>query len=220
MKFEQIHSWDLCPRDAIALQKQLAAQVSRKREPGNISYVAGVDVGFERDIATASVAILEYPSLTLSESRTASLPVSFPYIPGLLSFREIPAVLAALEKIETRPDIIICDGQGIAHPRRFGIACHLGLITGIPTIGAGKTRLTGTYLEPGEEKGCSSPLLDKSELIGAVLRTRAHVKPIYVSIGHKMDLETAVSCVLSCTTKYRLPETTRWAHRLASERTK
>ncbi len=216
MKFEQFHPWDLSPNEAIALQKQLAGQVSRRNELGNILYVAGVDVGFKENIATASVAILEYPSLALFESRTASLPVSFPYIPGLLSFREIPVVLAALEKIETRPDIIICDGQGIAHPRRFGIACHLGVITGIPTIGAGKTRLLGTHLEPGEEKGCLSPLIDKSEVIGAVLRTRAHVKPIYVSIGHKVDLETAISCVLSCTTKYRLPETTRWAHKLAS----
>ena len=216
MKFEQIHSWDLSPKEAVALQKRLADRVSRENELKDISYVAGVDVGFKRNMATASVAVLEYPSLALFESVTASLPISFPYIPGLLSFREIPVVLAALEKIETRPDVIICDGQGIAHPRRFGIACHLGVITGIPTIGAGKTRLLGTHLEPGDEKGSMSALLDGPEVIGAVLRTRAHVKPIYVSIGHKVDLDASIRCVLACTTKYRLPETTRWAHKLAS----
>lgn len=217
MKHEPAHPWNLSPKDAIALQKTLAGQVIRRKDLGNISYVAGVDVGFGKDLATASVAILEYPSLHLAEFKVASLPISFPYIPGLLSFREIPVVLAALEKIGTGPDLILCDGQGIAHPRRFGIACHLGVITGLPTIGVGKTRLTGIHAEPGEEKGSWSPLLDKDEVIGAALRTRSHAKPIYVSIGHRVDLETAISLVLSCTTRYRLPETTRWAHRLAEK---
>ena len=216
MKFAQLHPWDLSAKEAIALQRVLAQRVDRTNSLGDIEYVAGVDVGFDGEIARASVAVLKYPALELCEYRTASLPASFPYISGLLSFREIPILLAALEKLETRPNVILCDGQGIAHPRRFGIACHLGLITDIPTIGVGKTRLTGTHLEPGDEKGSWSPLVDKGEVLGAVLRTRTHVKPVYVSIGHKVDLDASIRCVLACTTKYRLPETTRWAHRLAS----
>jgi deoxyribonuclease V len=141
--------------------------------------------------------------------------VTFPYVPGLLSFREIPVALAALRRLRSRPDLLICDGQGYAHPRRFGLACHLGVLTGIPTIGAAKTRLIGTHGPVPAGKGCRVPLRDGAEQIGAVLRTRAGVRPLYVSAGHGIGLAAAVRYVMTCVTRYRLPETTRWAHRLA-----
>jgi deoxyribonuclease V len=144
-----------------------------------------------------------------------TLMARFPYVPGYLSFREIPAVLAVLERLSVRPDLVLCDGQGIAHPRRFGLASHIGVLTGLPTVGVAKSRLVGTHGEPGRERGDWVPLMDKDEIIGAVLRTRAGVKPIYVSIGHRVALETAIAFVLACTTRYRLPETTRAADRLS-----
>lgn len=185
---------------------------------GPIERVAGVDVGFEDAGRTvrAAVAVLAFPGLELQQQAIARAPTSFPYVPGLLSFRELPGVLAALEQLERLPDLILCDGQGYAHPRRFGIACHLGVLTGLPTIGVGKTRLIGTYEEPGPEKGDWSPLLEKGERIGAVLRTRQGVKPLFISVGHRVSLPTAIELVLDCCTRYKLPETTRWAHRLAS----
>ena len=216
MKFQQHHGWDLLPGEAILVQKSLAGEVVRSNEFGEINHVAGVDVGFKDGFAIAAVAVLEFPSLELVEAARSRLPTSFPYIPGLLSFREAPVLLDALEKLVTLPDLLLCDGQGIAHPRRFGIACHLGINTGIPSIGVAKTRLVGSHQMPGSEKGDWAPLTDRGETIGAVLRTRQGVKPVYVSIGHKIDLATAISFVMACTTKYRLPETTRWAHRLAS----
>jgi deoxyribonuclease V len=142
--------------------------------------------------------------------------VRFPYVPGYLSFREIPVVLAALARLRQQPDLILCDGQGIAHPRRVGIASHLGVLTGTPTIGVAKSRLIGEHEEPRAVRGVWSALRDGEELIGAVLRTRVGTKPLYVSIGHRVSLETAIEFVLACTTRYRLPETTRAAHRLAS----
>jgi deoxyribonuclease V len=142
--------------------------------------------------------------------------IRFPYVPGYLSFREVPPIMAALDKLKTPPDLIVCDGQGVAHPRRFGLACHLGVLTGIPTIGAAKSRLIGTYREPASRKGDWSELRDRNETIGAVLRTRAHVAPMFISIGHKVSLQTAIRIVLACCRKYRLPETTRAAHKLAS----
>ena len=216
MKFQQRHAWDLSPKEAVLVQKSLAKEIVRSNEFGEIDHVAGLDVGFRGGFAIAAVAVLKFPSLELVEASRSRLPVSFPYIPGLLSFREAPVMLDALEKLATSPDLLLCDGQGIAHPRRFGIACHLGITTGIPAIGVAKTRLVGSHQMPGSEKGDRAPLTNKGETIGAVLRTRQSVKPVYVSIGHKIDLETAISFVMACTTKYRLPETTRWAHRLAS----
>ncbi len=217
MKFQQRHAWDLSPKEAVLVQKTLAGEIVRCNEYGKINHVAGVDAGFKDGFAIAAVAVLEFPSLELVEVARSRLPASFPYIPGLLSFREAPSVLGALEKLAILPDLLLCDGQGIAHPRRFGIACHLGITTGIPSIGVAKTRLIGSHDDVGNEKGSWVPLTDREETIGAVLRTRRSVKPVYVSIGHKIDLATAIYFVMACTTKYRLPETTRWAHRLASE---
>jgi deoxyribonuclease V len=161
---------------------------------------------------------LSYPELELIEEAIAIQKTCFPYIPGLLSFREVPAVLDALEKLHGLPDLLLCDGQGLAHPRRFGLACHLGVLTGIPSIGVAKTRLTGSHGPVPMRRGDWTPLIHKSEKVGAVLRTRAGVKPVFVSVGHKTSLETAIAYVMACTTRYRLPETTRSAHRLASKR--
>jgi len=178
-----------------------------------------VDVGFEDDGATAraAVAVLRYPSLELVDHAVARRRVRFPYIPGLLSFREAPAVLAALRRLRVAPDVLLCDGQGIAHPRRLGIASHLGILSGLPSIGVAKTRLIGEHQQVPDRRGAWVPLFDRGECIGAVLRTRAHVKPLYVSIGHRVSLPTAIALVMACVGRFRLPETTRWAHRLASE---
>lgn len=212
------HRWDLTPAQAAAVQDRLRAAVERRDRIGRVRFVAGVDVGFERDgeITRAAVAVLTYPRLELADYAIGRLPTRFPYVPGLLSFREIPAVLAALERLRVRPDLILCDGQGIAHPRRCGLASHIGLLVDLPSIGVAKTRLIGTHKEPAQRRGAWQPLMDGGETIGAVLRTRPHVKPLYVSTGHRVSLATAVRYAMACVTRYRLPETTRWAHRLAS----
>lgn len=212
------HSWALTPRQAIALQKQLRDKVLRKDSLGTVRHVAGTDVGFEQSgaVSRAAVVVLTYPGLELVDYSIARLPTCFPYVPGLLSFREAPVVLSALDALRVQPDLILCDGQGIAHPRRMGIASHIGILRDIPTIGVGKTRLTGSHEEPPQQRGAWQPLTDRGEIIGAVLRTRANTRPIFVSTGHRISLQTAVQYVLACTTRFRLPETTRWAHRLAS----
>ncbi|KAB8318880.1 deoxyribonuclease V [Tolypothrix campylonemoides VB511288] len=221
MKISQLHTWSLTVDEAIKIQEKLKDEIiteDKLKEP--VQYVAGVDMGFEADgtISRAAVAVLSFPDLQLQETSLARRPTTFPYIPGFLSFREIPAVLDALEKIKTIPDIILCDGQGIAHPRRFGIACHLGLIVDMPTIGVAKSLLVGKHEEIPDIRGSWQPLIHRGETIGAVLRTRVGVKPIYVSSGHKVSLRTAIDYVLRCTTKYRLPETTRIADKLASNK--
>lgn len=221
MEITQRHGWALTIDEAIAIQEKLRVEIITSdsfQEP--VHYVAGVDMGFEAEgtISRAAVAVLSFPDLKLQESAIARRPTSFPYIPGFLSFREIPAVLNALEKINLTPDIILCDGQGIAHPRRFGIACHLGLIVDIPTIGVAKSLLIGKHQEVPEEKGNWQPLINRGETIGAVLRTRTGTKPVYVSSGHRVSLTTAIDYVLRCTPKYRLPETTRIADKLASQK--
>lgn len=212
------HPWDLSPKEAIALQQRLRGRVETRDRFGPVKTVAGVDVGFEDSGATtrAAVAVLELDGLALRAQAVAREPTRFPYVPGLLSFREIPAVLAALDRLAELPDLLLCDGQGIAHPRRFGIASHLGLLLDRPAIGVGKTRLTGTHGEVPAGKGEWTALTDDGETLGAVLRTRAGVKPIYVSPGHRIGLESAIRYVMACVTRYRLPETTRHAHRLAS----
>lgn len=166
--------------------------------------------------ACAVVVVLSYPRLDLLEVAEAVVETSFPYVPGLLSFREAPALLAALARLSARPDLLLCDGQGVAHPRRAGLASHLGVLTGIPTIGVAKSRLTGRHEEPGWERGSVAPLMEGEEQIGAVVRTRSGVKPLYVSVGHLVDLPAAVDWTLRCTTRYRLPETNRLAHQAAS----
>lgn len=216
----QRHAWPLTVEEAIAIQEQLRDEIITSDQLGTVQYVAGVDMGFEADgtISRAAVAVLSFPNLQLQESAIARRPTSFPYIPGFLSFREIPAVLDALEKINTMPDLILCDGQGIAHPRRFGIACHLGLLVNLPTIGVAKSLLVGKHESVPDEKGSWQPLRHRSETIGAVLRTRTGTKPLYISSGHRVSLPTAIEYVLRCTPKYRLPETTRIADKLASSK--
>ncbi|MBI2312275.1 MAG: deoxyribonuclease V [Betaproteobacteria bacterium] len=217
MRFRIPHRWDLTPKEAAALQQKLRDEVIAEDRLGEVRLVAGLDAGFDdKNTARAAVAVLSFPELELVEQAIARVPVTFPYVPGLLSFRELPALIAALEKLQHLPDLLLDDGQGIAHPRRFGIASHLGVITGIPTIGVAKTRLIGEHGPVPKRRGAWTSLMDGDETIGAVLRTRSGVKPLYISIGHKVSLDTAIRCVMACCTRYRLPETTRWAHRLAS----
>ncbi|EAZ89311.1 deoxyribonuclease V [Crocosphaera chwakensis] len=213
-------SSNLSYEEAKIIQQQLRHQVITKDQLQEVNYVAGVDVGFKDNykITQAAVAVLKFPSLELVENQIALIPTNFPYIPGFLSFREIPALLKAIDKLTIIPDIILCDGQGIAHPRRLGIASHLGVLIDLPTIGVAKSLLIGKHEEVPLEKGSWKPLIDKKEIIGAVLRSRTNVKPIYVSIGHKISLPTALNFVMACLTKYRLPETTRWADKLASDK--
>lgn len=220
MKIHQRHEWPLTVEEAIAIQNQLQPEVITQDQLGEVQYVAGVDMGFEENyaISRAAVAVLSFPDLQLVEHAIAKRPTTFPYVPGFLSFREIPAVIDALEKVSRTPDLILCDGQGIAHPRRFGIACHLGVLADIPTIGVAKSLLVGKHDELPEEKGSWQPLRYKREVVGAVLRSRTGVKPLYVSPGQRISLPTAIDYVLRCTTKYRLPETTRLADKLASNR--
>ena len=212
------HRWNVTPAEARAIQTALAAEVIADDRFGEIRTVAGVDVGFEAggDIARAAVAVLAFPGLEPLAQAVTRRPTNFPYLTGLLSFREIPAVLDALELLASPPDLILCDGQGLAHPRRFGLACHLGVLTGLPTIGVAKSRLLGQFGPLPERKGAWLPLEDRGEVVGAVLRSRAGVKPLYVSIGHRLTLATALRLTMACVTRYKLPETTRQAHRLAS----
>ena len=219
MELFHAHDWNLTPPEAIALQQKLRQEIVTTDQLEEVHQVAGVDVGFEEAgaITRAAVSVLSFPELKLVEQRVARLPTSFPYVPGLLSFREVPAVLEALAKLKALPDLLLCDGQGTAHPRRFGIACHIGLLINRPAIGVGKSRLVGTHLDVPDRRGAWVPLTHKGEIIGRALRTRAGTKPLYISPGHRISLETAVDYVMRCTTKYRLPETTRYAHRLASE---
>ena len=218
MKIANLHRWDLSPTEAKKVQLKLAQQVVCENEIEQINFVAGIDVGFnlKRKISKAALALLSYPNLNFIEATEAELTTVFPYIPGLLSFREIPVIIEALKKVNQQPDVILCDGQGIAHPRRFGIACHIGVLTGIPTIGVAKSRLIGEYHSLGLKKGSTVPLKHGDEIIGSVIRSRANVKPLFISIGHKLNLEKCLEIVWTCITKYRQPETTRWAHRLAS----
>jgi len=210
-----LHRWEVTPEEAVALQQQLRRQVVLQADLGRVERVAGVDVSFRGDRARAAVVILSFPQLAVVERALAEVPVTFPYIPGLLSFREGPAVLAAFEKLTLWPDLVIFDGQGLAHPRRFGLACHLGLFLDLPSIGCAKSRLCGSYREPGPFRGEWTPLYDGEEVIGAALRSHPTKDVLFVSPGHRMDLETAIRYVLACCTTHRLPETTRWAHRLA-----
>jgi len=214
MQIHRLHSWQISPAQALDIQRTLSNQVSRNSEAGSPRLVAGVDLSHKRGqtTATAAVVVLEYPAMRLTTVAIAQGEPSFPYIPGLLSFREAPLILAACQKLTIKPDFILVDGQGIAHPRRLGLASHLGLFLDIPTIGCAKSRLCGNYQEPAMEPGHYAEITDNGEIIGAALRTKRNVKPIYVSIGHKFDLETAIYQVMQCCKGYRLPEPTRLAH--------
>jgi len=214
MKMKSLHGWQLNASQATEIQRRLAEQVSRSNELGDVRFIAGVDISVskQRNTATGSVVLLKYPELAIAEVQMSRGELDFPYIPGLLSFRELPLTLAACDKLKITPDLILVDGQGIAHPRRFGLASHLGLLLDIPTIGCAKSQLCGSRTEPEIEPGDYSIITDKNETIGAVLRTKRGVKPIYVSIGHKTDLQNAIGWVLKCCHGYRLPEPTRLAH--------
>ncbi|MCL2937155.1 MAG: deoxyribonuclease V [Trichodesmium sp. MAG_R02] len=200
------------------MQEKLCHQVITEDLFGDIKYVAGVDVGYSNDdrITQGAIAVLSFPELELKEQAIAKRPTSFPYIPGLLSFREIPAILDAFKKLNIIPDLLLCDGQGLIHPRRFGLACHLGVLVNIPSIGVAKSHYIGKYDAVGLEKGNWQPLIYQEKVIGAVVRSRTGVKPIYVSTGHKISWKTAINYVLKCTSKYPLPETTHRADKLAS----
>jgi deoxyribonuclease V len=220
MTIENNQKWPKTIEQAKIVQQQLCSQVIKTDQLNAVQFVAGVDVGFEQNdtISQAAVVVLSFPDLKLQEYAVSCFNTTFPYVPGFLSFREVPVILDALSKLTITPDLILCDGQGMAHPKRFGFACHLGVLTDIPTIGVAKSRYIGTHAELPSEKGSWQPLIDKRETIGAVVRSRTNVKPIYVSIGHKISLETAINYVLRCLTQYRLPETTRLSDRIASNR--
>ena len=219
MKLRTLHRWDVSIDEAKSIQRSLAPEVSSvSAVPKQVRYVAGVDIsGADRSgMVRAAVVVLSYPDLVLREVSLASGVPSLPYIPGLLSFRETPVLSKAFEALELTPDIVITDGHGWAHPRRFGIGCHIGLLTETPTIGCAKSVLVGKHGPLGPEAGSKTDLVDRGEVIGLALRTRTSVSPIYVSVGHKMDLESAAQWVLACCTGTRLPETTKMAHRAAS----
>ncbi len=185
-----------------------------------MQYVAGVDISAPDDQGwvRGAIVVLRWPELTLAEVRIGRAQPPVPYIPGYLAFSEVPAAEDALKRLEITPDVILVDGQGMAHPRRFGVACHLGLTSGVPTIGCAKSRLTGRWEGLGDERGASAPLVDRGEVIGAAVRTRTSVSPVYVSVGHRIDLETAIAVTLGCCRKHRLPEPTRLAHLAAAGR--
>jgi deoxyribonuclease V len=206
------------PAEAIRIQKRLAGNVRELAPKKPLRFIAGVDLAFTRDgrHCLAGVVLWDLEDALVVEERVGTAPLTFPYVPGLLSFRESPAVLAALRKLRQTPDCIMCDGHGFAHPRRFGLACHVGVLCDVPTIGCAKSRLIGDHRAPGSKRGSRADLTDAGEVIGTVLRTRDGVRPVFVSIGHRMDLRTAERVVLDCAIRYRLPEPTRRADRLVA----
>ena len=208
---------DLTPAAARALQQEWRDRVQPSGSVGNVRWIAGVDVAFpaQGSVSRGAAVLFRYPDLVPVAGSVAELPTRFPYVPGLLSFRELPALLVALDGLPEAPDLILVDGQGIAHPRRLGVASHLGVLLDRPTIGVAKSVLCGHYVEPGPEAGHQSPLLHRGEVIGSVLRSRRNVRPLIVSPGHRVGLQEAVSFVQSCLRGYRLPEPTRLADRLA-----
>ncbi len=214
------HPWNLRPKEAVALQKHLAGKIIRRSDIDikEVSTIGGVDTHYHQGQATAAVVVISLSDLATVDHAIAVRNINFPYIPGLLTFREGPAILAALDQLTAAPDLLIFDGQGIAHPRRCGLASHLGLLLDMPSIGCAKTRLSGRYQEPHSAKGSYSYLMDGDETIGAVVRTRSKVKPIFVSIGHRINLQDSIRIVLKCCHRYRLPETTRRADKLARGR--
>jgi deoxyribonuclease V len=214
VKIKSLHGWQVSPAQALDIQRRLAPQVSRSNEVSTPSLIAGVDISVSREqgVARGAVVVLSYPELRLVETRVVNGRVDFPYVPGLLSFREAPLTLTVCQELGVIPDLVLVDGQGIAHPRRFGLASHLGLFLDMPTIGCAKSRLCGHHQEPGDNPGSYAELIDRDETIGAALRTKAGTKPVYVSIGHRVDLESAIYWVMKCCRGYRLPEPCRLAH--------
>jgi deoxyribonuclease V len=217
MHIQHKHDWNVTPAEAIALQKTLAAEVISNQpiDIAAVRLVAGVDVSVKDNVSQAAVVILRYPELDVIETVLAKRPTLFPYIPGLLSYREGPVLEEAFQKLQHEPDVFIFDGMGIMHPRRIGIASHMGVWLQKPTIGCGKSYFLGQYDEPAQERGAWSLVHHKGDVIGAVLRTRIGVKPVYISPGHLADLPTSLDLVMRCTPKYRLPEPIRQAHNAA-----
>lgn len=220
MNIRELHDWRVTRDQAKAIQCKLATLVSTKSDLNSPQLVAGVDISppTAQGIATGAAVVLSYPGLMVVEVKVAEQKVDFPYVPGLLSFREAPLILAACQKLTVSPDLILVDGQGMAHPKRLGLASHLGLLLDAPTIGCAKSRLCGVHEPVGETSSSYAELKDGSEVIGAVLRTKNRVNPLYISIGHKIDLETAIFWVLECCRGYRVPEPTRLAHLAAAGR--
>jgi deoxyribonuclease V len=219
MKYEPLHSWNVTPTEAVELQRQLHARLVLQPPPSlRVRHVAGLDISTEKynDTGWGGIVVLDVETLAPVAQVSATAPLSFPYVPGLLSFRELPVLAAVWEKLEVRPDVLIFDGQGIAHPRRMGIACHGGLLFGVPSIGCAKSLLVGRHGPLDEERGATADILHRGEVVGRAVRTRKGVQPVYVSPGHLMDLPTAVELVLRVSPRYREPETTRHAHRLVN----
>jgi deoxyribonuclease V len=214
MKVKSWHSWQVNPSEAFDIQLRLASEVSRSNEVASPRFIAGVDISVDRahGMATGAVVVLNYPEFRVVETEVVAGKVDFPYVPGLLSFREAPLTLATCEQLKITPDLILVDGQGIAHPRRMGLASHLGLFLDTPTIGCAKSRLCGSHQTPGWKPGSYAELVDGEETIGAVLRTKLGTNPIYVSIGHRVDLQASIYWVMQCCRGYRIPEPTRLAH--------
>ena len=215
------HSWNLSVEEAELLQKEYAGKVvASDGFHSEIQTVAGVDVAYETNTESlvAAVVIIRYPSFEIIESVTVKDAVNFPYVPGLFSFREIPPIIKAFAKLESTPDLIVCDGHGFAHPRRFGLACHLGVLFDVPTIGCAKTNLLGRYVKTGNKRGAFEDIVDKGEVVGRIVWTRDDVNPVYVSIGHRISLPTACQWILRLTPRYRLPETTRKADQAANKK--
>ena len=212
-----LHDWTLTPEEAVQVQKELRARLDLTWDGAfRVNTIGGVDLSFPEEVAHCAIVVLRFPELTPLEAVTAEVPLVFPYIPGLLAFREGPAVLAAWDKLSIKPDLLMFDGQGIAHPRGIGIASQMGLWLVRPSIGVAKSRLFGKHEPVGPQRGDHAALLDNNgNTIGAVLRTRERTNPLYVSPGHLLDVEHAVEFVLKCCTSYRLPEPTRWAHKVA-----
>ena len=218
MKIRQLHSWDVTPREARVIQEDLRSRVIDAWDDKPLNVVVGTDVSFpSKTEVLAAVVAVAYPDLSILESVVSRGKCTFPYVPGFLAFREAPMLLEALSNLKTKTDLVLCDGQGLAHPRGMGLACHVGILIDLPTIGCAKSLLYGTYDNPGESRGGWSPLLGKTGgRVGAVLRTRSTVSPVYVSVGHKIVLEKAIEVVLGCSPKYRIPEPLRMAHKLAA----
>jgi deoxyribonuclease V len=219
MRLTRRHRWDVSPQEAVAIQQELRREIvsDRPLDLDAIRLVAGVDVSVKDNVSHAAIIVVRWPGLDMVETALARRPTPFPYVPGLLSFREGPVLEDAFGKLESEPDVFVFDGMGIAHPRRMGIAAHMGLWLERPTIGCGKTRLCGRHAPVPPEKGAHVPLIDKGETIGAVLRTRANVNPVFISPGHLADIPTATDLVLRLTTRYRLPEPIRMAHNAAGD---
>lgn len=219
MHYELHHAnrWDVSPTEAVAIQKDLARHVREEPLAVAVRTVAGIDVSIRGDLAQAAVVVVRLPDFEVVDRAVHRCAVPFPYVPGLLSFREVPAILPALDRLTVRPDVLMTDSQGRAHPRRFGLACHLGVLLDWPALGVAKSLLTGRPGELGPAHGDSTPLVHRGEVVGVALRTRANVNPVYVSVGHRMTLDDAVTLALACTGRFKIPEPTRLAHQLSRD---